>query len=772
MFDSHRNNEEKGLLALVKMMPKSSPAADRKGWDEESASNVPYCEWEGITCDQGGSSTIVELRLSDMGLTGTLPTELGLFTDLTYLSLAGNMLRGTIPLELTMLTKLATLDLTGCFLTGTLPQYFSSPHLASLLLADNAISGQFFHKPNSPHLPSIHEVRLENNLLTGTIHGSTLAQMTDLVSLSLSNNDLSGLLPAEHLGSLSALKYVYLDSNSLVGPLSRVLATHVGAPSLLELWLQDNALSGTVPASYAQFDEMHSFYIDGNKLTGELPQDLCGPTINVDFFKDAPTEAERNYCDSIACPAGSVALEGVYPCSRCPGGEAARLHNRYLGQTGDCVNYTDRDVLQIFHGATTKGGPWNGIDDWSDETKPVCEMTGIGCDTHGRVTSINLKGRGLEGHLPKEIGSLTNLETLDVSDNNLMGYMPSDVRWTSLTLLDISGNRIRGLIPPLLCMIDGLNDNGRDGAFYCDRIACPPGTYNSIGRLDGSGERDEACMSCPRHVTPFLGQKSCAMMPIEQPLTDVIRETVKHAGETTWVLAMVITMVALFVALVLVCAVRRSEKYWRSKNEAQRVDANYEAEAMIMNSSSRSDDDDDEYEDRKGVRGGTISSEEDVDAETNYYDYIDIRGSKGGNDTSYDDDDNTSRASSHSRARSATELIHDHQGISLKKGEKIRKKVHHLLHQPSRVPVAGDIGRRAREAASTINVSARRLRSRGSNVSGGGYTVTSSISRRSDYSDGEDCSPDLEMTSPSTTPSQRRTKVYQSSDLLDVPMVT
>ena len=97
----------------------------------------------------------------------------------------------------------------------------------------------------------------------------------------------------------------------------------------------------------------------------------------------------------------------------------------------------------------------------------------------------------------------------------------------------------------------------------------------------------------------------------------------------------------------------------------------------------------------------------------------------------------------------------------------MRKKVHHLLHKPSCVPVAGDIGRQAREAESTINVSSRRLRSRGLNILGGGYTATLSISQWSNDSNEEDY--DIKMKSLSTTPLKRKTKVCQ--DLLDVLMV-
>ena len=400
----------------------------------------------------GNSPTVVaELSLPSSGLSGTIPTELGLLTDLEHLSLRNNMLQGPIPQEIANLKKLITLDLAECFLTGALPQRFESTQLQTLLLANNAISGKFFQTDTSPHLSSLKELRMENNLLTGTLHGSSMKTMSHLETLSLSQNDLSGLIPGEELGSLPGLNYLYLDGNHFVGLLPSTLA-QVGKSQILELWLQDNALSGTVPASYVRFDRMHDFFIDGNKLTGALPPDLCGPEINSDFFSNVPPEAERNYCDSIACPAGSVALEGVYPCERCPGGEAARLKNRYLGQTGKCSDFSQRDILKLFHESTTKAGPWSGENDWDEDGKPVCDMTGITCDAHGNIVEIMLKNRRLEGHIPDEIGFLSFLESLDVSDNELMGFIPSDLQWTSLTRLDISGNKIHGIIPPLLCM--------------------------------------------------------------------------------------------------------------------------------------------------------------------------------------------------------------------------------------------------------------------------------------------------------------------------------
>jgi Leucine-rich repeat (LRR) protein len=61
-------------------------------------------EARGMTCDSEGK--LIEIRMSDMGLDGELPTELEYLPDLKYLDLSNNDMKGTIPGEIYGLKEL------------------------------------------------------------------------------------------------------------------------------------------------------------------------------------------------------------------------------------------------------------------------------------------------------------------------------------------------------------------------------------------------------------------------------------------------------------------------------------------------------------------------------------------------------------------------------------------------------------------------------------------------------------------------------------------
>ena len=411
-----------------------------------------------------------------------------------------NLLYGPIPSEVAALPKLEIFDVAENALTGNLP-YFSSGQLDKLDISRNKLSG--FIPSNLGHN---HELMTSLDVMHNRMSGPlppSLDRMKNLELLSISNNGFWGVLPTS-LGNLPQLTFLYADNNNFVGPIPSNLARPLGSGgkgSLLEeIWVQQNELSGTLPASLADLSQLQSLYIDGNKFTGKVPGDLCSEDLNVDFFDGVAADMERNLCDSVACPVDTTSLEGVFPCSPC-----RSLHyNPYLGRTGKCIALGQRLILSHFYDATSQLGQWIGGSNWNDDKTPLCDFDGITCDSKDNVVEIKLPARGLTGTVPEEIGFLEYLEVLDVSDNQLTGFLPSDLRWAPLRKLDISGNRMKSVVPPMLCLKQGINGNGQNGDYNCQRIACPAGTFSPSGMMAGDyGEF--FCVPCEDEDANSLG---------------------------------------------------------------------------------------------------------------------------------------------------------------------------------------------------------------------------------------------------------------------------
>ena len=102
----------------------------------------PLSRWRGVVLD-GQPPRIVELKLRNSRLHGSIPPQLGDLDGLRVLNLSNNQLTGSIPPELGKLRSLQFLALDGNRLSGPIPpQLAQMPSLRVLRIADgNAISG-------------------------------------------------------------------------------------------------------------------------------------------------------------------------------------------------------------------------------------------------------------------------------------------------------------------------------------------------------------------------------------------------------------------------------------------------------------------------------------------------------------------------------------------------------------------------------------------------------------------------------------------------------
>lgn len=178
-------------------------------------------------------------------------------------------------------------------------------------------------------------------------------------------------------------------------------------------------------------------------------------------------------------------------------------------------------ILDLFY-EQLHGNEWLDPSYRWEKASPACQRRGVTCNEQGQVTEIALPSLGLRGRLRPEIGFLAELQVLDLRGNGqLKGFLPSDLRFAPLKVLDLRGSRLQGVVPPLLCIQEGVNGNGVGPPgtdvnllYACENIICPQRTYSSIGRAslpEKEGEDGVQCLPCyDDNAALYMGRDKCS----------------------------------------------------------------------------------------------------------------------------------------------------------------------------------------------------------------------------------------------------------------------
>ncbi len=397
---------------------------------------------ETIPAELGKLSNLRTFDLAYNTLTGSIPPQFFALTELRELSLEDNQLTGSVPPELGRLAKLEVLNLGRNRLTGEIPRELGDlANLRTLIfdsfLGGNQLSGSI--PPELGRLSNLRRLGLANNLLTGEIPPE-LAHLTNLEVLYLHFNGLTGPLPA-WLGDLSRLRRLRLSANRLSGPIPPELGE---LSELTHLYLWANRLEGPVPAELANLTNLEELLLTGNpQLAGPLPPvlgtlprlgsltvaqtGLSGP-IPLQFVNLGLGRFE--WSDSKLCaPLDRVFQEWLETIPTLAAGPS-------------CL----ADALAALYEAAGGSG-WRNAGSWLTDA-PVSEWHGVSADEDGRLTALDLRGNGLSGTVPPEIGTLRDLTRLDVRDNALEGELPAELgELGELRWLYLSGNRFEGRPP-------------------------------------------------------------------------------------------------------------------------------------------------------------------------------------------------------------------------------------------------------------------------------------------------------------------------------------
>lgn len=166
--------------------------------------------------------------------------------------------------ELVELPNLVTLDLSYNDLAGTLFEGFRG--LQTLRLQNNVLTGtipiNFFDNESV-----MQQLNIGSNAMNGTVPGE-VGLASKLTGLYLFDNEFSGSIPV--LGNMP-LRFFQGYSNNFTGILPFDLFLGVWATTITEWWVYDNQLTGELSQTLGLFPNLRDFRVGQNQLTGTIP---------------------------------------------------------------------------------------------------------------------------------------------------------------------------------------------------------------------------------------------------------------------------------------------------------------------------------------------------------------------------------------------------------------------------------------------------------------------------------------------------------------------
>lgn len=435
-------------------------------------------------------SQLINLTMSNCGLTGSIPPSLQNLRYLETLYLDGNFFHSEFPHWIVNMTSLVALQMNSSYLNGSLPYNLSQmPRIERIALGNNKLYANFsqiFHGPwkrltffqmrksnlegsipsSIGNLSSLAVLDIKHNKLKGTIPESlgllrsltvldlghnqlrgaipfSIGSLSKLTNISLAYNNLTGAISESHFLSLYNLKYLDLSSNKLTFNITN----NWKPPFLLYvLKLSHCHIAGSFPPFLKTQRSLMALELTNNSLTGKIPSWLWSlPKLEKLFLSHNQ-------------------LEGPIP---------SQLYtSTSLKQVELRDNNLHGNVL-IPVGSSVAGFPWELDLSINKITGPVpqeiCRMLRTSnflslasnklqgqipaciCDQTEYLEALDLSGNKLNGQFPSSFGNCSSLKVLNVANNQFEGQIPAELgKLKKLQVLHINDNRISGQIPSSL----------------------------------------------------------------------------------------------------------------------------------------------------------------------------------------------------------------------------------------------------------------------------------------------------------------------------------
>ena len=466
------------------------------GWANGTnwGTDAPLSEWHGVTTDSEG--WITEIDLSDNGLTGEIPPEIGRLEHLEVLDLSGNGISAAAGAVAENdlgpwgpALGLEALDPRDAVEWGLVPAGLEDPLMdevygyarapdvalerrvayASQQSTDGEVcarptgplvGGDGLTNPIPPELGALRNLRvldLSYNSLTGQIPPE-LGNMESLEVLDLGWNTLEGPIPPE-LGQLGNLRVLNAcanrrwDGSMYVGPLTGSIPAELGdlvSLEVLHLWA--NALEGPIPPELGNLMNLEVLNLAANPLGGAIPPELGNLRalevldLQADQLTGSipPELGDLMMLDSLRLSYNQ--LTGMIPPEL---GQLSALTYVHIGSFGS---------NQLTGVIPPELGQLSGLKYLSLSNNQLTgEISPRLVQQLGSLENLYLYGNQLTGPIPPGLGQLSGLKDLILDSNQLSGTIPRELgQLRSLQRLSLHNNQLTGSIPPEVWQLKAL----------------------------------------------------------------------------------------------------------------------------------------------------------------------------------------------------------------------------------------------------------------------------------------------------------------------------
>jgi Leucine-rich repeat (LRR) protein len=460
--------------------------------------NPCFDNWQGITCICSLSEcNLKTLILSAHNLSGTIPTSIEAWAEITTLDFGFNQLFGEIPGVLGQLTHLNKLDLSNNNFTREIPPEIGNlESLVVLELGNNLLVGTI---PDTVYnLVNLQTLDLESNFLLGNI-SAQITNFQALQVLDLNNNFFDGTIPLE-LYSLANLQIIHLAVNYFRGTISDEI-DQLQALTIIDL--QSNLFNGPIPVSITNLTTLKAIHFDFNEMSGTIPEGigdlkhLTALNIQSNYFNGTVPDSLYNLTTLIFFNCEGNALIGRISESLkylINLNEFGIGFNNFFGEFPDVLQHLPYlNILSLkynrFHSTIPSSiGYLSNLTSLSLNSNRFYSTIPRSIGLLHSLRICDLSVNELTGPIPPELGNLTHLESFLVIENQLVGSIPQSIlnkNTSTLKYFGLSNNSLTGTVPIALNYLHNLKYLSlARNAFYGNMFKIKLNEFSQLSSLE------------------------------------------------------------------------------------------------------------------------------------------------------------------------------------------------------------------------------------------------------------------------------------------------